>query len=120
MKGLLLMMVGVLAILVQAVVQEKNPSLSSLSFNHTPTLTPFPHSPQMIFLSSHNDAKFRGNHSKRQNTAKEEENLGSVNTPKEKDSNFQIRRSKKSMKERVYEKGYKVKKRLNISGGVGY
>jgi hypothetical protein len=60
-KGLLMIMVVVLAIVVQA----GNPSFSHLSLNHPSSLTPFPHSALIIFLYPRNDAKHQLNRSKK-------------------------------------------------------
>jgi hypothetical protein len=85
MKGLLLMIMMVLAIFVQTVVEEKkNLSFSYLSLNHIPSLTHFLHSPPIISISPHNDAKNRENRPKRKDTPQEKQNPGSKNTTKKK------------------------------------
>lgn len=71
MKGLVVMMMVVLAIHVQAMVKASNPSFSDLSPNHAPSLTHFPHSQPIIYLSPQQDAnQSQRNFSLRKNAPK--------------------------------------------------
>lgn len=87
MKGVFFMIMVVLVVLIQAIVQETNPSFSDLSLNHPPSLIPFSHSPPIMSIAHYNDAKLQRNHPKKKNIPKEKHNpassLNSTTTEKQ-------------------------------------